>query len=82
MGRPGATFWTAFPDQGRYILSLTPHDGFIKAGAIRDNVISYQDAGQAYEAPFMSPIAGAAPNQTQRNSVAMGTDRLDNLLSK
>ncbi len=93
-GRPGATFWIAVPDQGRYILSLTPHEGFAKAGAIRDNVISFEDAGQEYEVRFMSPIAGAGkawnlylmqdlayvPDPSLRNQVSMGTDRLEHLL--
>ncbi len=47
--KPGATMWFSFPGQGRYILSLAPHDGFLKLGAIRDNVISFQSDGQQYE---------------------------------
>jgi hypothetical protein len=47
--KPGATMWFCFPGQGRYILSLAPHDGFLKMGAIRDNVISFQSDGQQYE---------------------------------
>ena len=83
--KPGSTFWIAFPGQGRYILSPTPHDGFAKSGAIRDNVILFQD----YEIRFMSPIAGAGKAWNlyirhdpayQTNQVSMGTDRLSNLL--
>jgi hypothetical protein len=95
-GKPGATFWVAFPGQGRYILSLTPQSGFTKAGAIRGNAITFQDAGQEYELRFMTPIAGAgkawnlyvmhdptyAPNPNQRYSVSTGTDRLENLAPK
>ena len=94
--RPGATFWISFPGQGRYILSLTPHDGFTKSGAIRDNVMSFEIAGQEYEVRFMSPIAGAGkawnlymlhdvtyePSQHQQKIVNIGTDRLENLLPK
>lgn len=95
-GKPGATFWVAFPGQGRYILSLIPHDGFIKSGAVRDNVISFQDNGREYEVRFMGPIAGAGkawnlyvlhdpvytPNPNQRMAVSTGTDRLENPLPK
>jgi hypothetical protein len=93
-GRQGSTFWVTFPGQGRYILSLAPHDGFVKAGAIRDNVITFEDAGQEYEVRFMTPIAGDRkawnlymshdPNyelEAQRKSIDMGVDRLDHLLS-
>src|SRR5260370_10497915 len=94
--RPGATFWIALPGQGRYILSLTPHDGFTKSGAIRDNVMSFEIAGQEYEVRLMSPIAGAGkawnlymlhdvtyePKQHEQKIVNIGTDRLENLLPK
>ena len=94
--RPGATFWIALPGQGRYIFSLTPHSGFTKSGAIRDNVISFEIAGQEYEVRFMSPIAGAGkawnlymlhdltyePSQHEQRIVNTGTDRLENLLPK
>jgi hypothetical protein len=83
--KPGSTFWIVFPGQGRYILSLTPHEGFTKGGAVRDNVISFQD----WEIRFMNPIAGAGRAWNlyvrrdpayQTNQVSLGTDRLDNLL--
>jgi len=93
-GKPGATFWLAFPGQGRYVLSLTPHDGFTRSGTIRDNVISFEDEGQLYEVRFMKPIAGIGkawnlyvlhdltyqppPNQT--SSIYAGVDRLEDLL--
>jgi hypothetical protein len=57
--KSGATFWFAFPGNGRYILSLAPRDGFQKAGTIRDNVITFQDGGQQYEVRLAGPIAGA-----------------------
>ncbi|MBZ5582563.1 MAG: hypothetical protein LAQ30_10240 [Acidobacteriia bacterium] len=93
-GKDGATFWIAFPGQGRYILSLARHDGFTLSGTIRDNVASFRDGGQEYELRFLSPIAGAGkawrlyimhdptyqPWPNQRNMIFMGTDRLENLL--
>jgi len=83
--KPGSTFWIAFPGEGRYILSLTPHEGFTRGGAIRDNVISFQDCAIR----FMNPIAGAGKAWNlyirhdpayRTNQVSMGTDRLANLL--
>jgi len=92
--RPGATFWITFPGQGRYILSLVPHDGFSKTGAVRDNVIFFEEAGQEYQVRFMAPIAGARKAwnlyvlhdptyeaEAQRTSIDMGVDRLDRLLA-
>jgi hypothetical protein len=95
-GKPGATFWVAPPGQGRYILSLVPHDGFIKSGAVRDNAIAFQDGSRNYEVRFVGPIAGAGkawnlyllhdptytPNPNQRLLINTGTDRLENLLPK
>jgi hypothetical protein len=91
--KPGATFWIQFPGQGRYILSLVPHEGFVKAGAIRDNVILFEDAGVEYEVRFMSPIAGAGKAwnlyllhdptyEVERKSVTAGVGRLEDLLVK
>jgi hypothetical protein len=95
-GKPGATFWIGFPGQGRYILSLVPHEGFLKSGAVRDNVINFRDNGRDYEMRFMGPIAGAGkawnlyvlhdptytPNPNQRLLINLGTDRLENLLPR
>jgi hypothetical protein len=58
-GRPGATFWIAFPNDGRYILSLVPRDGFTKSGVVRDNVISFELNGEPCEIRFLTPVAGA-----------------------
>lgn len=94
-GKPGSTFWIAFPGDGRYILSLTPYDGLRKAGVVRGNVISFQDGGREYELRFMSPVAGAGKawnlyvnhdrsyesRANQRGVIVMGTDRLDNLVA-
>jgi hypothetical protein len=57
-GRPGATFWIALPNDGRYLLSLVPHEGFTKSGVVRDNVISFEANGQPCEIRFLTPIAG------------------------
>jgi hypothetical protein len=76
------------------VLSLAPHAGFLKSGAVRDNVISFQDGGQEYEVRFMRPIAGRGkawnlyvlhdpaylPDPQSRNTASCGADRLDNLL--
>jgi hypothetical protein len=95
-GKAGATLWVAIPGQGRFILSLVSHEGFMKAGTIRDNVASFANSGQQYELRFQSPIAGAGKawnlyvmhdaafqqDSLHRLSVNMGTDRLDNLIAK
>jgi hypothetical protein len=39
--KAGATIWFAVPNQGRYILSLSPMEGFRKGGAIRDHTLSF-----------------------------------------
>ena len=54
----GATLWFSFPGQGRYILSLAPHDGFSKMGTVRDHVVSFQANGQRYEIRMGSPVVG------------------------
>jgi hypothetical protein len=95
-GKPGATLWVAPPRDGRYILSLVPHDGFDKAGAIRDNSITFQSSGHKFEIRTQSLILGtkgawnlyvmhdplwqARPGQEMHLSA--GTDRLENLLPK
>jgi hypothetical protein len=95
-GKPGATLWVAIPGRGRYILSLVSHEGFTKAGTIRDNVAAFTDSGQQYEMRFQSPIAGAGKawnlyvmhdsafrqDLLHRASVEMGTDRLDHFIPK
>jgi hypothetical protein len=92
-GKPGATLWLALPGQGRYILSLTSHEGLTKSGIVRDNAVSFEDAGQRYELRFGSPIAGAGKvwnlytlhdltYVSGAQGVYIGTDRLDNLLPK
>jgi len=95
-GRPGATFWVAFPNDGRYILSLVPHDGFTKSGVVRDNVISFGPNGQPCEIRFFKPVAGDGkawnlyvmhdpgyhPAENLRDKVITGTGRLDELVER
>lgn len=86
--KPGATLWVAIPGQGRYILSMIPHEGFVKSGAVRDNVVQFEN----YEIRFGSPIAGAGKawnlyvlhdaGYSAHFMVQMGTDRLENLIAK
>jgi len=93
---PGSTFWFVIPNRGRYILSLQPHDGFVQAGEVRDNVIRFQDAGQHYEFRTMSNIVGSGgafhlyllrdanfrPKPGMENAISGGTGRLQDLLPK
>jgi hypothetical protein len=92
--RAGLTFWFAVPNQGRYVLSLLPHDGFTQSGEVRDNAIRFGDAGQQYELRTMDNIIGAGgafhlymrhdptyqPKPGRENTVTVGMDRLENLL--
>jgi len=92
--KSGATFWIVLPEQGRYVLSLIPQEGFVKSGTVRDNVISFEAGGQQCELRLMSPIAGAgkawnlhvlhdqAFRWTRSNEIAVGVDRLENLLPR
>jgi hypothetical protein len=91
--KPGATLWVSARNQGRFILSLVPQAGFQKSGAIRDNVISFQAAGQQYEIRTQNPILGrkGAWNlyvlhdptyQPKMDGISVGLDRLENLLPK
>ena len=57
--KSGVTLWFSFPGQGRYILSLAPHDGFSKIGVVRDHVVSFQANGQQYEIRMGSPVVGS-----------------------
>jgi hypothetical protein len=54
----GATLWFYFPGRGRYLLSLTPHDGFTKAGVVRANVVTFSADGHDYAIHMVDPIAG------------------------
>jgi hypothetical protein len=92
----GATLAFYFPGEGRYVLSLAPHDGFVKSGTVRDNIVAFQSDGRRYEIQFESPIAGSEkawnlyvlhdPGYLPQNGkvgFALGAiDRLENLLPK
>jgi hypothetical protein len=93
--KPGATFWIVFPGEGRYILSLVPHEGFTKQGVIRDNEIAVSTGSGEFTLRFMGPIAGAGkswnlyvkheagyvPKKGTENMATIGIDRLENLLN-
>jgi len=93
-GKPGYTLWLDVPQEARYILSLVPHEGFRKEGAVRDNVIAFEDSGHKYELRLRSPVAGAgkawnlyvlrAPEKPSGppGVIKFGTDRLENLLPR
>jgi hypothetical protein len=91
-GKPGATLWFSIPNRGRYILSLASRDGFVKAGAIRGNVIAFRDGTDVFELRTSGPIAGAGASWNlyllhdslfrAGNRPQFGTDRLDNLMPR
>ena len=88
-GKPGSTLWFSIPGRGRYVLSLTPVQGFEKAGMIRDNVITFNHGGDSYELRTGGLIirSGGAwnlyvrldPHYQSGNEVRFGTDKLINL---
>jgi hypothetical protein len=91
-GKPGGTIWFDIPGQGRYILSLAPRDGFLRAGAIRDHTLSFQAGNDLYELRAAEPILGAGKawnlyvhhdprHQPKNNMLHYGVDRLENLLT-
>jgi hypothetical protein len=94
--RGGATPWFYFPGQGRYALSLGPHDGFEKAGVLRASVISFTADGHEYEIRLTEPPAGLEkawnlyvsrdaaylPRPALVNAVVGSVDRLENLVKK
>ena len=95
-GKAGATLWVAAPRQGRYILSLVPHEGFEKSGAIRDNAVTFSSDGEKYEIRTQNLIIGSRgawnlyvlhdplwqPRPGQENTMSAGVDRMENLLPK
>lgn len=92
--RPGATVWFYYPGQGRYILSLVPHEGFSQTGEICDNVILFQGNGEQFEIRTMKMIVGVQGawnlyvlhdptfQPKEQAQVRFATDRLENLLTK
>jgi hypothetical protein len=91
-GRPGGTLWFELPGRGRHILSLAPHEGFEKAGAIRNHAVVFQAGGETFELRTSGPILGKGgawnlyllhqPDYPSGSWAHYGTDRLDNLLGK
>jgi hypothetical protein len=91
-GKPGATYWISLPGEGRYVLSLVPHEGFVKGGTVRDNAVFFSE----YEVRFMNPVAGTGkawnlyvmhdrgfvPHAGLDGHVVAGVDRLENLTAK
>jgi hypothetical protein len=59
-GVSGAIIWIFLPGKGRFIFSLMPREGFDfqKIGAIQDNKISFQIAGERYEWISSAPVFG------------------------
>jgi len=94
--RPGSTIWVAIPGQGRYLLSLTAHQGFTRGGVVRDNIVIFKGSKAPYELRFGSPIAGEGkawnlyvmqdenylPAKGWHNTIFGGVDRMENLLPK
>jgi hypothetical protein len=90
----GGALWIVFPGQGRYVLSLASHPGFVKAGTIRDHVIAFRDGSHPFEVRLATPITGAGhawnlylhhdpnfqPRAANSDAVIVGTGRLESLL--
>jgi hypothetical protein len=88
--RPGSTFWLAVPGEGRYIVSLVPHDGFVQDGELRDNTIRFRNievrtrraiADGAFRL-YVYHDAGYRARFDEQNFVRGGVDRLENLLPR
>jgi hypothetical protein len=60
-GCTGSLLWFALPEQGRFIFSLAPHNGydFEKVGVIEDNKIVFAWKGVRYEWISEAPIVGS-----------------------
>jgi hypothetical protein len=92
----GATMWFYFPGQGRYLLSLAPHEGFTKAGVVRATNITFSADGHDYQIRVTDPVAGTEkawnlyvmrdaaylPRPAIVKSVVGSADRLENLLPR
>ena len=95
-GKGGATVWIYLPGRGRYILSLVPHEGFVKAGFVRANVMAFSADGREYRIHLGKPLVATAgpwnlyvlhdatflPPKAIRDDVFVSCDRLENLLPK
>jgi hypothetical protein len=90
----GGALWIVFPGQGRYVLSLASHPGFVKSGTIRDHVIAFHDGSHQFEVRLATAIASAGhawnlylrhdpgfqPKAANSDAVIVGTGLLENLL--
>ncbi len=92
----GKTLWAYFPGEGRFVLSLAPHAGLTKAGAVHGKRITFTWEGHEYEIRLTEPLAGLGnpwnlyvmrdasyvPRTALVNAVVISADRLDNLAPK
>jgi hypothetical protein len=92
----GATLWVYFPGHGRYILSLSPHEGFVQAGTVNGQRTLFSADGQNYEVWLGKPLIAAegpwnlyvlhepqfVPPGTKPSFAVVSVDRLENLLPK
>lgn len=60
----GAYVWVYVQNHGRFILSLSPHPGFIKSGEIRGTSLTFKDGSDTYT---ISAGARIAPGQAAFN---------------
>jgi hypothetical protein len=94
--KPGATMWFVIPGRGRYIFSLAPHEGFQKAGAIRNHTLMFRAGADVYEVRSGAPLLGAGkawnlyvhhdpgfePDMKVQPPMHFGIDRMENLLDQ
>jgi hypothetical protein len=60
----GAFVWIYVQNHGRFIMSLSPHPGFSKAGEVRGTSLSFKDGSDIY---MISAAARIAPGQAAFN---------------
>jgi hypothetical protein len=53
----GAVVWFYAPSRGRYLLSLSTHPGFSKAGEVRGTTLNFVDGKDAFNLVAAGPIA-------------------------
>jgi hypothetical protein len=94
----GSALWLYFPGHGRFILSIAPYPGydFRKAGAIRNQAISFHWKNNDYQVRTAAPILGERkawnlyvladpsylPPAPASGAPSGGTDRIERLLPK
>jgi hypothetical protein len=95
-GHNRATVWVYLPGRGRYVLSLVPHDGFVRAGVARGAHLTFQAERDRVEVRLGQPLAGTeqawnlyvlhehgyTPLPGQEQLTIVSADRLENLLPK